>query len=127
MKMEKQIEYFDAIVNTQKQVLNSLLGVQKDLRVQLVEGFGKVHAGFNIPGMPEAVRPVQNQINTWFSTMAVNTQAATEEALKIQGNWISAYEKQVAISRDILKSLIAFPVKGLVELASPVKTKAKAV
>jgi hypothetical protein len=47
-----------------------------------------------------------------------NSQSATEEALKTQENWISAYEKQLAISRDVLKNII--------DIANPAKTKAKA-
>ena len=56
------------------------------------------------------------------------SQSATEEALKIQGNWISAYEKQLAISREVLKSFIdiASPAKALIEVASPTKAKSKA-
>ena len=126
--MEKQLEYFDVLANTQKQVFTNLLSVQKDLRVQWLEAISKVHAAFSsIPGLPENLqnKEMQSQFNTWFSTVNGNTLAASEEALKIQANWISAYEKQVAISRDVLKSFIAFPVKGLVEIASPVKAKVK--
>ncbi len=129
--MEKQLEYFDVLTNTQKQVFNNLLSVQKDLRVQWIEAIGKVHAVFtSIPGLPEIplTKEAQNQFNTWFSTVASNSQNATEEALKIQENWITAYEKQLAISRDVLKSFldIASPVKSFTEIVAPTKAKAKA-
>ena len=108
--MEKQLEYFDTLANTQKQVFNNLLSAQKDLRVQWIDAISKTHAAFtSIPGLPETpqTKEALNQFNTWFSTVASNSQSATEEALKTQESWISAYEKQLAISRDVLKSFIA--------------------
>jgi hypothetical protein len=121
-KMEKQLEYFDVLTNTQKQVFNNLLNAQKDLRIQWMEAIGKTHAAFTttIPGLPETpqTKEALNQFNTWFSTVASNSQSATEEALKVQENCISAYEKQLAISREVLKSFI--------DIANPAKAKAKA-
>jgi hypothetical protein len=119
--MEKQLEYFDVLTNTQKQIFNNLLSAQKDLRVQWMDAIGKTHAAFtSIPGLPETpqTKEALNQFNTWFSTVVSNSQSATEEALKTQENWISAYEKQLAISRDVLKNII--------DIANPAKAKAKA-
>ena len=107
--MEKQLEYFDVLTNTQKQVFNNLLSVQKDLRVQWIEAISKTQAAFtSVPGLPETpqTKEALNQFNTWFSTVASSSQTATEEALKTQEYWINAYEKQLAISRDVLKNFI---------------------
>ncbi len=114
--MDKQLEYFDVLTNTQKQVFNNLLNAQKDLRVQWMDAIGKTQAAFTtIPGLPETpqTKEALNQFNTWFSTVASNSQSATEEALKVQENCISAYEKQLAISREVLKSFI--------DIANPAK------
>lgn len=117
--MEKQLEYFDVLSNTQKQVFNNLLSAQKDLRVQWVEAVSKTHAAFtSIPGLPETPQSKEalNQFNTWFSSFLSHSQTAADEAVKIQENWITAYEKQLAISRDVLKNFTT--------LASSVKAKA---
>ena len=117
---DKQLEYFDTLANTQKQVFNNLLNAQKDLRVQWVEAISKTHAAFtSIPGLPETpqTKEALAQFETWFSTVADNSQTATEEALKLQETWISAYDKQLAISRDVLKNFI--------EIANPAAPKAK--
>lgn len=114
--MDKQLEYFDVLTNTQKQVFNNLLNAQKDLRAQWIDAIGKTQAAFTtIPGLPETpqTKEALNQFNTWFSTVASNSQSATEEALKVQENCISAYEKQLAISREVLKSFI--------DIANPAK------
>jgi hypothetical protein len=107
--MENQLKYFDLLANTQKQVFDNLLSAQKDLRVQWIGAISKTHAAFtSIPGLPETpqTKEALNQFNTWFSSVASNSQTATEEALKTQESWISAYEKQLTISRDLLKGLI---------------------
>jgi hypothetical protein len=85
-----------------------------------MDAIGKTHAAFtSIPGLPETpqTKEAMNQFNTWFSTVVSTSQSASEEALKTQENWISAYEKQLAISRDVLKNII--------DIASPAKAKAK--
>ena len=85
--MDKQLEYFDALANTQKQVFNNLLSAQKDLRVQWVDAISKTHAAFtSIPGLPETpqTKEALAQFETWFSTVADNSQTATDEALKLQ-------------------------------------------
>lgn len=107
--MEKQLEYFDVLATSQKQVFNNLLNAQKDMRVQWMDAISKTHAAFtSIPGLPETpqTKEALNQFNSWFSTVASNSQTATEEALKVQESWIDAYEKQLAISRDLLKGLV---------------------
>ena len=107
--MENQLKYFDVLADTQKQVFNNLLSAQKDLRVQWMDAISKTQSAFtSIPGLPETpqTKEALNQFNAWFSTVSNTSQAATEEALKTQESWISSYEKQLAISRDVLKSLI---------------------
>jgi hypothetical protein len=107
--MDKQLEYFDVLATAQKQAFNNLLTAQKDLRVQWLDAISKTHAAFtSVPGLPETpqTKEAMNQFNTWFSTVVSNSQTASEEALKVQENWIDAYEKQLGISRDLLKGLI---------------------
>ena len=107
--MTKPLEYFDLLSNTQKQAMGNLLNVQKDLRVQWMDAMSKAHAAFTtIPGLPENAQTQEavKQFNTWFSNVSSSAQTASEEALKAQESWISAYEKQLAISRDVLKNVI---------------------
>lgn len=107
--MEKQLEYFDVIANTQKQVLGNILTAQKDLREQWLDAINKAHTALtSIPGLPETAQTKEalNQYNTWFNTAVSNSKQATDEALKIQNNWISAYDKQVAINRDAFKNFV---------------------
>ena len=108
--MEKQLEIFDVVVNTQKQVFNNLISAQQDLRVQWIDGISKTHAAItSIPGLPEnaPTKEALSQFNTWMGNVANQSQSATEEALKAQETFISTYEKQLDVSRDLLKSFIA--------------------
>jgi hypothetical protein len=119
--MENQLEYFDVVTNAQKQVFNNLLSAQKDLRAQWLDAVGQSYTAFtSIPGLPETpqTKEALNQFNTWFGTVANSSKSVTEEALNAQESWISAYEKQVAISRGVLKNII--------DVANPIIAKAKA-
>lgn len=107
--MEKQLEYFDVVANTQKQVLSNIVGVQNDLRTQLLDSLGKVQeAVTTMPGLPDTpqTKEALNHFSTWFGNVLTTTQTASEEALKTQENWINAFEKQVAINREVFKSFI---------------------
>ncbi len=108
--MEKQLEYFDVLANTQKQVLGNLVTAQKDLRAQLLDGMGKVQTTVtSIPGITETAQSKEafNQFNTWFNIMISSTKTFSDEALKMQENLNTAFEKQLDISRDVVKSLSA--------------------
>ena len=105
--MEKQLEYFDVLANTQKQVLGNLVTAQKDLRTQWLDGMSKVHSAVtSIPGIPETpqTKEVLNQFNTWFSSMIASTKTFSDEALKMQENLNTAFEKQIELSREVVKS-----------------------
>ena len=105
--MEKQLEYFDVLANTQKQVLGNLVTAQKDLRTQWLDGMSKVHSTVtSIPGIPETpqTKEVLNQFNTWFSSMIASTKTFSDEALKMQENLNTAFEKQIELSREVVKS-----------------------
>lgn len=107
--MEKQLEYFDVVANNQKQVLNNLVSAQNDLRTQWLDSAVKVkEAVSNIPGVPEITitKDALTQFNSWFDSVLSASKTAGDEVLKTQENWISAYEKQVAINREVFKNFI---------------------
>ena len=119
--MEKQLEYFEVLANTQKQVLGNLVTAQKDLRTQWLDSMSKVHSTVtSIPGIPETPQSKEalNQFNTWFSTMVSSTTTFSDEALKMQENLNAAFEKQIDISREVVKSFS--------DLAKTATTAAKA-
>ena len=119
--MEKQLEYFEVLANTQKQVLGNLVAAQKDLRTQWLDSMSKVHSTVtSIPGIPETPQSKEalNQFNTWFSTMVSSTTTFSDEALKMQENLNAAFEKQIDISREVVKSFS--------DLAKTATTAAKA-
>jgi len=117
--MDKQLEIFDAVANTQKQAFNDLLSAQY-LRVQWIDSISKTHAAITgIPGLPEnaQTKAALNQFNNWLGNVACQSQSVTEEVLKAQENWISTYEKQLAVSRDILTNFIALSSAALPKAA----------
>lgn len=107
--MEKQLEVFDAVANSQKQAFNNLLNLQNDMSAQWMDAVNKTHAALtSLPGMPETpqTKEALNQFNSWFGAVAGNAQVAGETLVKAQKSWISAYEKQLVASRTTLKNVI---------------------
>ena len=104
--MEKQLEYFDAVANTQKQALSNIVGVQNDLRTQWLDSLGKVRdAVTSMPGLT-ATPQTLNHFNSWFGNVLSATHTACAEAKKTQENWVGAFEKQVEINREAFKTFI---------------------
>ncbi len=104
--MGLQLEYFDIYTNIQKEVFQNLLSMQKEMRVQWIEILNKTQSAITrMPGLPEnaQTREALNQFNAWYATMASSSKSATEDVLKTQESWIDAYEKQLAISRSVLR------------------------
>ncbi len=105
--MEKQLEYFEVLANTQKEVLGNLVTAQKDLRTQWLDSMSKVHSTVtSIPGIPETPQSKEalDQFNSWYSTMVNSTSTFSDQALKMQENLNTAFEKQIDISREVVKS-----------------------
>lgn len=105
--MEKQLEYFDILANSQKQVLNNLVSAQKDLRTQWLDGINKVHSNItNLPGIPDTAQTKEalNQYNAWFNHALTTAKTLSDEALKVQENLNSAFGKQLDINREVVKS-----------------------
>ncbi len=108
--MKSQLDYFDILVNAQKQVIGNIVTAQKDLHAQITDVTGKAYASFAVlPGLSEfpVAKEALSQFNSWFNTAANNV-----EAFKIQENLISTYEKQLASSRAVLKNIIDFSAKA---------------
>jgi hypothetical protein len=107
--MEKQLEYFDLLANAQKQAINSYVSLQNDLTSQWLDALGKTPEKLaSLPGVPDTpqAKEAMNQFNTWFSTATSNTKAVVDAVANAQTLLINAYEKQVAVGRNTLKSAI---------------------
>jgi hypothetical protein len=106
--MQTQLDYFDAVANTQKQAMDNLLSAQKQLRVQWLDSMQKMQGSLtSLPGTPDIpqVKEAVNLFNNWFSTMLNASKAIGDEALSLQESWNAALEKQVAINREVISSL----------------------
>ncbi len=116
--METQLDYFDAVANTQKLVLGNLLTTQKNLSTQWLDNLQKLQQSVSglpdTPAIPQAKEAV-NLFNNWFSTILNASKAIGDEALKLQETWNESLEKQVAINREVISNLS--------EITKPAKTK----
>lgn len=116
--METQLDYFDAVANTQKQAMDNLLAAQKQLNAQWLDTMQKMQESVtSLPGTPDIpqAKEAVNLFNNWFSTMLNASKAIGDEAIKLQASWNGALEKQVAINREV--------ISNLTEIAKPAKKK----
>lgn len=112
--MEKQLEYFDLVSKTQKQVISNALLTQKTLQGYWFDGAEKVKSTVTkLPGVPDTpqVKEAVSTFNGWFDQGIANAKTAIEEGAKLQEGWLAAIDKQTQMQRDFLK--------GMLDLAKP--------
>ena len=96
------LNYFDLAVDAQKKVISSLLSAQSDFSAQIIEASGKAVASAApyLAGNTFAKGALE-QINTAFVGAVSN-----KDALKLQGDILTAYEKQIGVNRSYLKNAV---------------------
>ena len=103
--MKSPVEYFDALVSAQKQLIGNMELAQKDLQAQMMDVVTKTTASIAaLPGMSEipAAKIALSQVNTWLNTAANNA-----EALKFQADLRSAYDNQLASTRAVMNKMLS--------------------
>ncbi len=107
--MKSPIEYFDVVVNTQKQVIGNVVSAQKELHAQLIDATEKVAASIaTLPVVSEipAAQKVLDQFNSWLNSVSKDV-----DLFKFQESLLGSYEKQVENTRSLLKNLVDISVK----------------
>ncbi len=104
--MEKGLEFFDAWVKSQNEFLETWLKSQKELLTNWTESIQKLQASFlNLEGFKEGPgKEMLNLFNSWFNTMSNSAKVFSDEVVKIQETSKGAFEKQMEMSRDMVKN-----------------------
>ncbi|MFI5304018.1 MAG: hypothetical protein ACHQYP_04410 [Nitrospiria bacterium] len=108
--MEKDLEFFDAWVKSQKEFLGTWSKSQKELLTNWAESTKKLQESFvNLGAAQEGpAKEATNLFNSLFTTMTNSTKVLSEEVEKIQETWKTTFEKQMETSREILKNFSQF-------------------
>ena len=104
--MDKMMEYFDALMKSQKDFMDSSVKAQKELMDNWIEASQKMQETILGMGLPQegAMKEPLNMYKSWFTTMANSSKVFTDEAGRLQETWKNAVEKQMDMSREAVKN-----------------------
>jgi hypothetical protein len=105
--MEKLTEYVEAWMKSQKEFMDNWVKSQKEFMENWTEATKKLQESFmNMGGSQEGpAKEILTHYNAWLTTMVNSSKAFTDEAGKIQETWKNTVEKQMEMSKEMVKNL----------------------
>lgn len=106
--MEKPLEFFDAWVKNQKDFMENWTKSQKKFLENWAEATKKLQESFLSLGGPQEgpMKEISNYYNSWINTMVSSSKTFTDEAVKIQETWKNNIEKQMEMTREMVKNYL---------------------
>ncbi|MDH4100314.1 MAG: hypothetical protein OEV28_07030 [Nitrospirota bacterium] len=103
--MEKGTEMFEEWIKLQKDFMENWVKGQKDFMEQWTEATTKFQKSFADMGKAQEgpAKDMFDQYNAWLNTMISSSKVLTDEAVKIQGAWVSSVEKQMEMYKNFSK------------------------
>jgi hypothetical protein len=104
--MEKMTEFVDAMMKSQKEFMESWVSAQKEFMENWVETTKKIQETLlSVGGSQEGTaKETLSLYRSWLATMANSSKIFTDEAGKIQETWKNSVEKQLEMSREMVKN-----------------------
>ena len=104
--MEKVLEFVDAWMKSQKEFMENWTRTQKDFMEKWVEASKQLQETFLTMGGPQEgpMKEAVNQYKSWFATMEQSSKSFVDETGKVHELWKSAAEKQMEMSRQMIKN-----------------------
>ena len=105
--MEKMIEFVDAMMKSQKEFMESWVSAQKDFMENWIETTKKIQETLLSAGGAQegTTKETLNLYRSWLATMANSSKVFTDEAGKVQETWKNSVEKQMEMSREMVKNI----------------------
>ena len=103
--MEKGFEFFDAWIKSQQEFLETWSKSQKDFLKNWNESTKKLQESFVKLGTSQDGRgkEMTDLFVSLFNNVANSTKVFSDEAVKIQETWKGTVEKQMEMSREMVK------------------------
>jgi hypothetical protein len=117
-RMEKAFEFVDAWMTSQKEFMENWVKSQRDFMEKWIEATRQLQETFLTIGGPQEglMKESFNQFRTWSATMEQSSKAFVDETGKIHELWKNAADKQMDMSRQMIKNYME-----LFKAASPKK------
>jgi hypothetical protein len=105
-KMEKALEFVDAWMLSQKEFMENWVKSQRDFMDRWVEATRQLRETFLTIGAPQEglMKESFNQYKTWSATIERTSKAFVDETGKIHELWKNAVDKQMDMSRQMIKN-----------------------
>ena len=103
--MEKIMEFVDTMMRSQKEFMDNWVKAQKEFMENWIETTKKMQETLLSVGVSQegATKETINLYKSWLATMADSSKVFTDEAGKIQETWKTSVEKQMDMSREMVK------------------------
>ena len=104
--MDKVLEFVDAWMKAQKEFMENWVKAQKEFMENWLEATKKMQESFlSMGGTQEGTtKETFDVYKSWLTTMVNSSKVFTDEAGKVQETWKDAIEKQMEMSREVVKS-----------------------
>jgi hypothetical protein len=113
--MEKAVEFFDGWLKSQRDFLENWVKTQKEFMENWTEATKKLQeAFFTQIGSHDGPtgKEMVELYNTWINTMVNSSKVFTDEAIKIQETWKNTVEKQMEMSKEMVKNFSGLFMQG---------------
>jgi len=105
--MEKLLEFVDALVKSQKEFIENWVKYQKEFMVNWTEATKVMQESLVTIGGPQQEGTTKEMLNLYKSaltTIVDSSKVLTDEAGRIQETWKNTVEKQMDMSREMVKN-----------------------
>jgi len=105
--MEKVTDYVDAWMKSQKDFMENWVKSQKELMENFTEATKKLQESLMTMGGSQEgpAKEMFAMYNSWLTTLVNSSKGFTDEAGKIQENWKNTVEKQMEMSKEMVKRM----------------------
>jgi hypothetical protein len=103
--MEKAFEFVDAWMKSQKEFMETWMRTQRDFMEKWVGATRQLQDTFlNMAPQDGPLKETFDQYKSWFSAMEQSSKSFVDETEKVHELWKDAAEKQMDMSRQMMKS-----------------------
>jgi hypothetical protein len=104
--MDKGLEFVDAWMKAQKEFMENWVKAQKEFMENWLEATKKMQESILKIGLPPegTAKETQDLYKSWLTTMVNSSKIFTDEAERVQETWRNTVEKQMEMSREVVKN-----------------------
>jgi hypothetical protein len=106
--MDKVLEFLNAWMKSQKEFMENWVRSQKEFMANWTDATRKMQEAFLSMGEGQEGTSTDrfNLYKSWLTTMVNSSKVFTDEAGKIQESWKNTVEKQMEMSREMVKNMM---------------------